>query len=873
MKNTFFYIFVFCCIYNYSIAQNWNSSYCPRYRHIKDLHIHSPEKISIVGGHPFNDSITYMAYSSFAGQSWDIFTDIFPGKMINTVLLKNNITGYCAGYNEAFYKTSDGGKNWSAFDIGIDLNNKNINKLFKSEYGVLFAAGGLNAQNGFLLKSTDGGNSWLSIYDWPSNEIITAASPKHNNIVVAGTNGFLQFSTDGAASWQNCDYPNIAILPEFTGVNFFNDNIGFCCGGVRGQDSTAVILKTTDGGSTWSISLNIIAPCLNDICMASEQVIYAVGDYGAVLKSDDGGITWNEENIDGNPGEDLFTVSFLNTHIGAIAGRFGYVMVFNDGQTDLPEITTSEARDVTKNTAVLNAIINPGFSDSEVSFLYGIDENTENEIDCGTFYGGDLQTIQKSVNNLEPDTKYYFRAKLTNNYGEYLGAVKYFYTGNPIPNWDFELWTEISKDFPENWYVNEARCEKISYDGFEAIKLQGTSGTGDQDDVAVIMNTIIDGDGIINEWHIPVDFITDGLPISSRPDSLYIKLKYDVETNDSAVIFIGLILDEHYVAESYFFLTGAQQNFETTGFKIEYLTEETPERAVIAIISSNPFDTLNNYSSYIEISEIYFANKTPEIPNSDFSKWINRTTYLPQDWHVDIRQVFDNEGTIQNFSERVTDAAHNDYAIKLQNKISESDTTIARLSLRDWNQGIPIDKRFNNLMGYIKYIPEASDTASITIVMYEAGEPIAWGGYRTSETILNWTEFIIELNYFNSFATPDSMNIIIEASQTPTTGESQLYIDKLSLDGDYIPVEEELFESFRLYPNPVNDILTVLVENHSRTSKCRVKIVDINGKIQYNCINTLIDSMVIDVSFLRKGFYLIQIDTDNSTIIKRFIKV
>ena len=856
-------------------AQNWSVHFSPRFRVLNDVHIHNPEEIVIIGGRPFNDSITYMAYSSTAGQTWDIFTDIFPGKMINTAIFKNNITGYCAGQNEAFYKTIDGGKTWSPFNIGINLNHKNINKLFKSEYNVFFATGGLNNENGFLLKSSDGGNTWSSIYNWASNEIITAASPKTNTIIVGGLNGFLQISTDGAESWQNCNYPNLEILPEITGINFFDNNNGFCCGGVRGQDSTAIILKTTDGGSNWTISLNTTAPRLNDICMASEQVIYAVGDYGTVLKSEDGGTSWNEENIDGNPGVDLFAVNFLNTHLGAISGRYGYVMIFDDGQTNLPEVSTLEATKVTTSSAILNAVINPGFSDSEVSFLYGTNDNTEHEINCGTFSGGELKSIEKSISNLETDTKYYFRAKLNNSYGEYYGNIKYFYTGNPIPNWDFEEWIEISEDFPESWYIANAFFERVTYEGFDAIRLQKENNLDEEKDFAVLRNTLIKGNGPPQtEWQLPINFIHGGLPLNTRPNTLFLTSKYNIEPNDTSAVFIGLILDDHYVAENIFFLTGSQQNFETNAFPIEYSTDEIPEKAVIVIVSSNPFDKLNSYDSYIEISEIHFSDNTPEIPNSDFSSWITKTTHLPQDWYMKIIHNYD--GSIKNYIERVTDAAHNDYAIKLQNIITEQDTITAQLSLRDYNEGMPIEKRFNKLMGYFKYFPESNDTARISIVMYQGGSPIAWGQYLTNETIDSWTEFNIDIQYHHThqFTIPDSMNISFASSQYPPTGESQPFIDKLSLDGDFIPVKQYNINDLNLYPNPASDFINIDISNIIISTNLSYEIFDITGKlIVKEILDTNCKLIEINLNNFPNGLYSLQLLTDNSIYTSKFLKL
>ena len=838
-------------------AQNWSVHFSPRFRVLNDVHIHNPEEIVIIGGRPFNDSITYMAYSSTAGQTWDIFTDIFPGKMINTAIFKNNITGYCAGQNEAFYKTIDGGKTWSPFNIGINLNHKNINKLFKSEYNVFFATGGLNNENGFLLKSSDGGNTWSSIYNWASNEIITAASPKTNTIIVGGLNGFLQISTDGAESWQNCNYPNLEILPEITGINFFDNNNGFCCGGVRGQDSTAIILKTTDGGSNWTISLNTTAPRLNDICMASEQVIYAVGDYGTVLKSEDGGTSWNEENIDGNPGVDLFAVNFLNTHLGAISGRYGYVMIFDDGQTNLPEVSTLEATKVTTSSAILNAVINPGFSDSEVSFLYGTNDNTEHEINCGTFSGGELKSIEKSISNLETDTKYYFRAKLNNSYGEYYGNIKYFYTGNPIPNWDFEIWDNITKDFPNNWGISGG-FEKIQYSDFTAIRLFTDSS---EDKSSSLINGEIEGENMA-PWHIPVESIIGGLQINERPDSIYINLKYNIDDNDTAVFFVGLIKDNFYVAENYFFIIGNQPDFHLNRYKINYLTSDIPDKAIIVLTNSNPFmDTVTN--SVVEVSEIYFSNHSPEIPNYNFTDWHTSTFYQPFSWQNIIgNHQFDNFGNPDNFCEPSLDAYHNQYSIKLINNVNTNNHPIpGRISLTNWNDGIPINKRFYNFNGAYKFFKAAQDTATIHLILYSDDIQVGFTVIKITETIDEWTFFSVPISYNDPFVIPNKMNVIISASQWPPTGNSILYVDKLTLDGDFIPVNEFNIVNNTVFPIPAIDMLyfNFTAEN--------VQIFNIFGKIVKSFIGTC---KQIDISDLNPGIYILR---DKNNVQIKFIKI
>jgi len=136
---------------------------------------------------------------------------------------------------------------------------------------------------------------------------------------------------------------------------------------------------------------------------------------------------------------------------------------------------------------------------------------------------------------------------LVNDYGTYMGETKLFYTGNPIPNWDFEIWDNITKDFPNNWGISGG-FEKIQYSDFTAIRLFTDSS---EDKSSSLINGEIEGENMA-PWHIPVESIIGGLQINERPDSIYINLKYNIDDNDTAVFFVGLIKDNFYVAENCF---------------------------------------------------------------------------------------------------------------------------------------------------------------------------------------------------------------------------------------------------------------------------------------------------------------------------------
>lgn len=96
---------------------------------------------------------------------------------------------------DGFYKTIDGGShwtggNWGGFTLLADPGNP----------GTLYSASGAFD---FVLKSTDGGNTWFYVADGLGGASISvlAMDPHNSNVLYAGGSGQALFkSTDGAAT-------------------------------------------------------------------------------------------------------------------------------------------------------------------------------------------------------------------------------------------------------------------------------------------------------------------------------------------------------------------------------------------------------------------------------------------------------------------------------------------------------------------------------------------------------------------------------------------------------------------------------------------------------------------------------------------------
>lgn len=110
------------------------------------------------------------------------------------------------------------------------------------------------------------------------------------NFVVVGSRGHILISDDEGESWRQMEVPASATL---TGVYFHDRNLGWAVG----HDS--VILRTSDGGATWNLvnwAPEEESPLL-DVWFADAENGFAIGAYGSFYRTSDSGETWSFEPI------------------------------------------------------------------------------------------------------------------------------------------------------------------------------------------------------------------------------------------------------------------------------------------------------------------------------------------------------------------------------------------------------------------------------------------------------------------------------------------------------------------------------------------------------------------------------------------------
>ena len=129
----------------------------------------------------------------------------------------------------------------------------------------------------------------------------------------AGEAGTILKTTDGGSTWTVHSGGQ-----DVTGISMFftNENTGYIAGMKRGGGS--VILKTTDAGNSWNTMVSDTVSGLYSIYFPSNNIGYSAGLGGGMMKTTDGGDTWTHQDI--APHADIMSVYFTDDNTGYAAG-------------------------------------------------------------------------------------------------------------------------------------------------------------------------------------------------------------------------------------------------------------------------------------------------------------------------------------------------------------------------------------------------------------------------------------------------------------------------------------------------------------------------------------------------------------------------
>jgi len=218
---------------------------------------------------------------------WTELNPKVPRVIYAGIYFVNKDTGWAVGDLGALIKTTDGGIHWKVIETNT---TKPILKLRSYNGQIVIASG----YDGLILRSTNGGETFNQVPSGVGNLFDLWGLEMINDTLgwACGATALLK-TTDGGESWL------IVNTPGYTGnlwwIEFMNERYGFVA-------ADGNVLKTTDGGTNWEvIQAGDYRPlyCLDIIdSLHIATAGYGGTDYSAKnLYSSDGGHTW----INGGP--------------------------------------------------------------------------------------------------------------------------------------------------------------------------------------------------------------------------------------------------------------------------------------------------------------------------------------------------------------------------------------------------------------------------------------------------------------------------------------------------------------------------------------------------------------------------------------------
>jgi len=199
--------------------------------------------------------------------------------------------------------------------------------------------------SGTILLTTNGGTDWTPILSGTTNDFNDICFTDANNGWAVGGEmswndslfrydcvGIILHTSDAGVNWvsQSGD----TLLSNLNAVYFVDSNIGWAVGEIWGDSSDAIILHTTNGGANWIQQVHVAYGIgyrhlgLRDVYFSDANTGTAVGggegnwSRELLLRTTDGGTTWVKQHTGpDNETPNLKGVTFTNTVTGFVVGN------------------------------------------------------------------------------------------------------------------------------------------------------------------------------------------------------------------------------------------------------------------------------------------------------------------------------------------------------------------------------------------------------------------------------------------------------------------------------------------------------------------------------------------------------------------------
>ena len=268
-----------------------------------------------------------------------------------------------------------------------------------------------------------------------------------------------------------------------------------------------------------------------------------------------------------------------------------------------------------------------------------------------------------------------------------------------------------------------------------------------------------------------------------------------------------------------------------------------------AVTSVKSFNTI-----FVAASPTY--NTSFEQQNFDFLGWKLFTGTPPgSDWQI---QNFGpgalvQQGDVSIYSlSAVTTAAANNWVVSRGINLTNGNTTTVSFYIRNYQ-----DTGSTGSASYKFTVGSAQNVASQTTVI--ATEP-AFASQAWTLKTYTFVPTTTGIYYFG----------IQNTSPANAVGRQGLFVDNFTVTEAPLSTKDFIGSKFSVSPNPANDFINI--SNSENIKVSNIKITDLNGRVvkQNNFDN--VSNINLNVSDLSSGVYMMNINTNEGSTVKKIIK-
>jgi len=181
---------------------------------------------------------------------------------------------YVPSTGGSIFKTTNGGTSWTQQGGNISYA---ITSADMVDANIGYAT--LNSSGQPIYKTTNGGTNWFSVSTPLTGIINSVKAIDANTLYIGASFGTTRMakSTNGGTNWTPINLP---VSVDISEIDFMDADTGYVCGNI-----TTVVCRTTNGGSNWTFE-NLHLPTLSTVKVFPNDIVFATGTYGSILRYD-----------------------------------------------------------------------------------------------------------------------------------------------------------------------------------------------------------------------------------------------------------------------------------------------------------------------------------------------------------------------------------------------------------------------------------------------------------------------------------------------------------------------------------------------------------------------------------------------------------